>query len=63
MEPVLDPDITLTSESKEKFYEPAEDNRMEIALMSRLTEFTAGLPEDFSGKNDDATHWLLAMKA
>ena len=36
---------------------------MEVALMSRPTEFNAGLPEDFSGKNDDATHWLLAMKA
>ena len=63
MEPVLDPDITLTSESEEETYEPAEDNRMEIALMSRPTEFKAGLPEDFSGKNDDATQWLLAMKA
>ena len=36
---------------------------MEVALMSRLTEFKAGLPEDFSGKNDNTTHWLLAMKA
>ena len=36
---------------------------MEIALMSRPTEFKAGLPKDFSGKNDDATRWLLAMKA
>ena len=31
--------------------------------MSRPTEFKAGLPKDFSGKNDDATRWLLAMKA
>ena len=36
---------------------------MEIATMSRPTEFKAGLPEDFSGKNDDAMCWLLAMKA
>ena len=36
---------------------------MEVALMSRPTEFKAGLPEDFSGRNDDATRWLLAMKA
>ena len=36
---------------------------MEIAPMSRPTEFKAGLPKDFSGKNDDATRWLLAMKA
>ena len=36
---------------------------MEVALMSRPTEFKAGPPEDFSGKNDDATCWLLAMKA
>ena len=55
MEPVPDPNITLTSESEEETYEPAEDYRMEIALMSRPTEFKAGLPEDFSGKNDDAT--------
>ena len=61
MEPVLDPDIILTSESEEEIYEPAEDNRMEVALMSRPTEFKAGLPEDFSGRNDNATHWLLAM--
>ena len=63
MEPILDSDITLTSESGEETYEPAEDNHMEIALMSRPTEFKAGLPKDFSGKNDDATRWLLAMKA
>ena len=63
LEPVLDPDITLTSESEEETYEPAEENHMEIASMSRPTEFKAGLPEDFSGKNDDITHWLLAMKA
>ena len=36
---------------------------MEVAQMSRLTEFKAGLPEDFCGKNVDATCWLLAMKA
>ena len=36
---------------------------MEVALMSRPTKFKAGLPEDLSGKNDDATRWLLAMKA
>ena len=54
MEPVLDPDITLTSKSEET-YEPAEDDHMDVALMSRPTEFKAGLPEDFSGKNDDAT--------
>ena len=36
---------------------------MDVALMSRPTEFKARLPEDFSGKNDDATCWLLAMKA
>ena len=62
-EPVPDPDITLTSESEEETYEPAEDNHMEVALMSRPTKFKAGLPEDFSGKNNDATRWLLAMKA
>ena len=44
-------------------HEPAEDNCMEVALMSRPTKFKAGLPKDFSGKNDNATHWLLAMKA
>ena len=63
MEPVLNPDITLTSESKEETYEPAEDYCMDVALMSKPTEFKAGLPEDFSGKNDDTMHWLLAMKA
>ena len=63
LEPVPDPNIVITSESEEETYEPAEDNCMEVALMSRPTEFKAGLPEDFSGKNDDAMHWLLAMKA
>ena len=62
-EPILNPDIVLTSESKEETYEPTEDLCMEIANMSRPTEFKAGLPEDFSGKNDDVTQWLLAMKA
>ena len=63
LEPILNPDIVLTSESEEETYEPTEDLCMEIANMSRPTEFKAGLPEDFSGKNDDATQWLLAMKA
>ena len=31
--------------------------------MSKPTEIKAGLPEDFSGKNEDATYWLLAIKA
>ena len=35
---------------------------MEVALMSRPTKFKAGLPEDFSRKNDDVMWWLLAMK-
>ena len=55
MEPVPDPDITLTSESEEETYEPAEDDHMDVAQMSRPTEFKAGLPEDFSGRNEDAT--------
>ena len=63
LEPVPDPDITLTSEGEEETYEPAEDNCMEVALMFRPTKFKAGPPEDFSGKNDDTMHWLLAMKA
>ena len=62
-EPIPDSDVTLTSESEEETYEPAKDSRMDVALMSKPTEFKAGLPEDFSGKNDDATCWLLAMKA
>ena len=53
-EPVPDPDITLTSESEEEDYEPAEDDHMDVAQMSRPTEFKAGLPEDFSGRNEDA---------
>ena len=31
--------------------------------MTGPTKFKAGLPETFSGKNDDTTCWLLAMKA
>ena len=63
MEPVLNPNITLTSESEEETYEPAEGYCMDVALMSKPTEFKAGLPEDFSGKNVDTMRWLLAMKA
>ena len=63
MEPIPDPDIEITSESEEETYKLSEDNHMEVALMSRPTGFKSGLLEDFSGKNDDATHWLLAMKA
>ena len=55
MEPVPNPDITLTSESEEEAYKPAEDNQMDVAQITRPTEFKAGLPEDFSGKNEDAT--------
>ena len=51
------------SGSEEETYKPAEDNCIEVALMSRPTKYKAGLPEDFSRKNDDAMHWFLAMKA
>ena len=36
---------------------------MDEALMSKPTKIKAGLPDDFSRKNKDATHWLVAMKA
>ena len=55
MEPVPDPDVTLTSESEEETYELAEDNHMDVARMSRPTEFKAGLPEDFSGMPHDGS--------
>ena len=54
-EPIPNPDITLTSESEEETYELAEDNHMDVAQMSRPTEFKVGLPEDFLGRNEDAT--------
>ena len=54
LEPIQDPDIEITSESEEETFEPAEDNHMEVALMMTSTKFKAGLPEDFSGKNEDA---------
>ena len=61
-EPVPDPNIEITSEEGEDAYKPAEES-MEGPPMTRPMEFRVGLPEDFSGKNDDATCWLLAMKA
>ena len=36
---------------------------MEVVLMSKPNQIKAGLLKDFSGKNDDTTCWLLAMKA
>ena len=32
-------------------------------MSSHTTELKAALPTDFSGKNDNATHWIKAMKA
>ena len=32
-------------------------------MSSHTTELKATLPSDFSGKEDDATHWIKAMKA
>ena len=46
-EPIPDLNIEITSESEEEIFEPAEDNHMEIALMSRPIEFKSGLSEDF----------------
>ena len=60
---VPDPDIEITSEEEEESFEPAEDNRIDVALMSKPTEIEAGLPDNFSRRNEDATWWLLAMKA
>ena len=58
--PVPEPDITITR--KEESYEPAWENSMEGAT-ARPMEYKAGLSEDSSRKNEDATWWLLAMKA
>ena len=32
-------------------------------MSSHTAELKAALPSDFSGKNDDATRWIKAMKA
>ena len=61
--PVQDPDIEIISKEEEETFELAEDNCMEVALMSKTTEIKAGLPDDFSRKNENAMQWLLAMKA
>ena len=61
MDPVSDPDIEITSD-KEEAFKPAKEE-LEVATMSKPSEIKAGLPEDFSGKNQDAMCWLLAMKA
>ena len=53
--PVLDPDIEITSEEEEESFEPAKDNCMDVALMSKPTKIKARLPYDFSGRNKDAT--------
>ena len=60
---IPDPNIEITSEGEEETFEPAEDSRMEEALITTPTKYKAGLPEDFSGKNEEAMCWLLAMKA
>ena len=53
---ISDLDIEITSE-EEPFYPTREPE------MDKQLEFKAGLPEDFSGKEEDAMRWLLAMKA
>ena len=45
MEPVPDPDITLTSGSKEETYEPAEDDHMDVAQMCYVFFNYLGTPE------------------
>ena len=62
-EPVLDPDIKITSEEEEESFEPAPEWPMDVALMSKPTEIKAGLLDDFSGRNEDATQGLLAINA
>ena len=61
-ESIPDPDIEITSDEEETF-EPTVDNHMDVARMTNPIEYKARLPEDFSGKNNDTTWWLLAMKA
>ena len=56
-----DPDIEITSE--EEVFEPTEDNRMDVATRDKPTELKVGLPNNFSGKEEDTMRWLLAMKA
>ena len=51
-------------------YDPRIENDPEPEWVRRITyddedgiELTAGLPRNFSGKEEDATRWILSMKA
>ena len=58
---IPDPDIEIPTASEEETFEQVpsqQDDEMAICSM----EIKAGLPEDFLGKNEDATWWLLSMK-
>ena len=65
--PPPDLDIEITSEEDDKdTFEPALEKPMtNVAIMGPCApaEIRARLPEDFLGKNDDTTRWLLVMKA
>ena len=61
LEPILDPDIKITSD-EEATFEPTEES-MDVTWMMKPTKIKAGLLEHFSGRNEDAMRWLLAMKA
>jgi len=39
------------------------DNDDDMSTTTALVDVKAGLPEDFSGKNEDVRRWILAMSA
>jgi len=40
-----------------------DDNNDDMSTTTALVDVKAGLPEDFSGRSEDARRWILAMSA
>ena len=61
--PTPDPDIEITSEEEPFALTPEQPLYDKETMATKPTELKAGLPGDFSERNEDATWWLLTMKA
>ena len=57
-ENIPDPDIELPGLEEEEEFHPAEERPAKMTT----PKYKAGLPGDFSGKNEDTTQWMMAMK-
>jgi len=58
-----DPDLSDSDHGSDQSDIFLDDDNNDMSTTTALVDVKAGLPEDFSGRSEDARRWILAMSA